>query len=323
MYDVTMKQLLEAGIHFGHQTKRWNPKMRPYIYTQRNGIYVMDLQQTLKLLKEAYNAVVDVTKSGGTIMFVGTKKQAQDSIAFEASRCGMPYVNQRWLGGTLTNFETIKKRIAYRNELEAKFEEGGFTHMTKQENQKLRTKLERLNKFFYGLRDLKRPPDAIFIIDLKKEQNAVHEAKKLKIPVIGIIDTNCDPDDADFPIPGNDDAIRAIKLFCQTVSNAVVEGREGQDALQAAMEEGHLPTDRHKDEQGGEKKADAPAGEAKAEEKPADAPADKPAAAAPAAEAKPEAPAEAAPAEPAEEVTATTDSGEEIKLSPSGGVVVD
>ncbi|HYE78322.1 MAG TPA: 30S ribosomal protein S2, partial [bacterium] len=233
MYDVTMKQLLEAGIHFGHQTKRWNPKMRPYIYTQRNGIYVMDLQQTLKLLKEAYNFVVDLTKNGGTVLFCGTKKQAQDSIAFEASRCGMPFVNHRWLGGTLTNFETMQARIKVRNDLDKAFQEGGYAHFTKKENQKLSQKLERMNKYFYGIRDLHRPPDALFIIDLKKEQNAVMEAKKLHIPVVGIIDTNCDPDDATYPIPGNDDAIRAIKLFCQTISNAVVEGREGQDALTA------------------------------------------------------------------------------------------
>ncbi|MCG3152093.1 MAG: 30S ribosomal protein S2 [bacterium] len=230
MYDVTMKQLLEAGIHFGHQTKRWNPKMRPYIYTQRNGIYVMDLQQTLKMLKEAYNFVVDVTKNGGTVMFVGTKKQAQDSIAFEATRCGSPFVNHRWLGGTMTNFGTMQARIRERNDLDKAFQEGGFALRTKKENQKLSQKLERMNRFFFGLKDLKRLPDALFIIDLKKEQNAVKEAKKLHIPVVGIIDTNCDPDDADYPIPGNDDAIRAIKLFCQTMSNAVMEGKEGQDA---------------------------------------------------------------------------------------------
>lgn len=231
MYEITMKQLLEAGIHFGHQTKRWNPKMKPYIYTQRNGIYVMDLQLTLKMLKEAYTFVQKLSAEGGNIMFVGTKKQAQDAIKEEAERCGMMFVNHRWLGGTLTNFRTIQKRIKYRNELDEMFKKGDFGNMTKKEVTKLQQNFEKLNRFFYGIREMTQLPDALFIVDLKKEHNAVLEAKKLNIPIVAIIDTNCDPDEADYPVPGNDDAIRAIKLFCQAMANAVIEGREGEDAV--------------------------------------------------------------------------------------------
>jgi len=224
-----MKQLLEAGIHFGHQTKRWNPKMARYIYTERNGIYVLDLQQTLKLLEVAYNYVRDLTASGGTIMFIGTKRQAQEAIEKQATRCGCPFVKQRWLGGTLTNFQTIKKRIDYLLELDEKFRNNDFPGLTKKEILKLSKKHEKLQKFFGGIKHLKGHPDCLFIIDLKKEHNAVKEARKLGIPVAAILDTNCDPDDADIPIPGNDDAVKAINLFCETMANAVIEGREGRD----------------------------------------------------------------------------------------------
>jgi small subunit ribosomal protein S2 len=224
-----MKQLLEAGIHFGHQTKRWNPKMERYIYTERNGIYVLDLQQTLKLLEVAYNYVRDLSASGGTIMFVGTKRQAQEAVANQAQKCGAPYVQHRWLGGTLTNFQTIKKRIDYLNLLDEKFKKNEFPGLTKKEILKLSKKRDKLQKFFGGIRHMNEQPDCLFIIDLKKEHNAVREARKLGIPVAAILDTNCDPDDADIPIPGNDDAVKAINLFCETIANAVIEGREGRD----------------------------------------------------------------------------------------------
>jgi small subunit ribosomal protein S2 len=229
LYQITMKQLLEAGIHFGHQTKRWNPKMARYIYTERNGIYVLDLQQTLKLLEVAYTYVRDLTASGGTVLFVGTKRQAQEAVAKQATRCGSPYVNQRWLGGTLTNIKTIAKRIDYLQDLEEKFSKNNFPGLTKKEILKLNKKYEKLLKFFGGIKHMRHAPDCLFIIDLKKEHNAVKEAKKLGIPVAAILDTNCDPDDADIPIPGNDDAVKAINLFCETMANAVIEGREGRD----------------------------------------------------------------------------------------------
>ncbi len=237
MYEITMKQLLEAGIHFGHQTKRWNPKMKPYIYTQRNGIYVMDLQLTLKMLKEAYSFVQKLSQEGGNILFVGTKKQAQEAIKEEAVRCGMMYVNHRWLGGTMTNFRTIQKRIKFRNELDQRFVKNDFGNLTKKEILKLEQKLGKLNRFLFGIKDMTRLPDALFIVDLKKERNAVLEGKKLGIPIVAIIDTNCDPDEADYPIPGNDDAIRAIRLFCQAMSNAIIEGREGEDAVLLSPED--------------------------------------------------------------------------------------
>ncbi|MCX6647352.1 MAG: 30S ribosomal protein S2 [bacterium] len=229
MYQITMKQLLEAGIHFGHQTKRWNPKMARYIYTERNGIYVLDLQQTLKLLEVAYNYVRDLTASGGTVLFVGTKRQAQEAIKHQAERCGASFVNQRWLGGTLTNFQTIRKRTDYLHELEGKFKNNDFPGLTKKEILKLRKRYDKLQKFFGGVKNMNQVPDCIFIVDLKKEHNAVREAKKLGIPVAAILDTNCDPDDADIPIPGNDDAVKAINLFCETVANAIIEGHEGRD----------------------------------------------------------------------------------------------
>jgi small subunit ribosomal protein S2 len=231
-----MKQLLEAGIHFGHQTKRWNPKMARYIYTERNGIYVLDLQQTLKLLEVAYNYIRDLSASGGTVMFVGTKRQAQEAVAQYATQCGAPYVNQRWLGGTLTNFTTIRKRINYLNELDEKFKRNDFPGLTKKEILLLNKRFDKLNKFFGGIKNMESSPDCLFIVDLKKEHNAVKEAKKLNIPVAAILDTNCDPDDCDIPIPGNDDAVKAINLFCETVSQAIIEGREGRDF------EGTLPT---------------------------------------------------------------------------------
>jgi len=237
VYQITMKQLLEAGIHFGHQTKRWNPKMARYIFTKRNGIYVLDLQQTIKLLEAAYNYVRDLAAGGGIIIFVGTKKQAQEAIQEEAARCGMPYVNYRWLGGTLTNYKTLQKRIRYRNDLAKRLEEGKMEGHTKQEIQLLKAKLDRLNKLFYGLREIEEIPDALFIVDLKKEKNAVLEAKKLNVPIVGVLDTNCDPDDVDYPIPGNDDAIRAIKLLAKTMADAVMEGREGYSVEEVVAEE--------------------------------------------------------------------------------------
>ena len=227
VYQITMKQLLEAGIHFGHQTKRWNPKMARYIFTKRNGIYVLDLQQTIKLLEVAYNYVKDLTSNGGNIIFVGTKKQAQEAIEEEATRCEMPYVNHRWLGGTLTNFKTIQKRIKFRNELAKKFKEGTLEGLTKKEVQKRKVKLDRINRLFYGIRELDDIPDALFIVDLKKEKNAVLEAKKMGVTIVGILDTNCDPDDVDYPIPANDDAIRAIKLLSRTMADAVLAGKQG------------------------------------------------------------------------------------------------
>lgn len=229
MYQITMKQLLEAGIHFGHQTKRWNPKMARYIYTERNGIYVLDLQQTLKLLEVAYNYIRDLSASGGTVLFVGTKRQAQDAIAHYAKSCGSYYVNQRWLGGTLTNFTTIKKRIAYLLELEEKFRKSDFPGMKKKEILLMTKKYEKLRKYFEGIKGMETIPDCLFIVDLKKEHNAVKEAKKMGIPIAAILDTNCDPDDANIPIPGNDDAVKAINLFCETIAHAIIEGREGRD----------------------------------------------------------------------------------------------
>ncbi len=227
MYQITMKQLLEAGIHFGHQTKRWNPKMARYIFTKRNGIYVLDLQQTIKLLEVAYDYVQDLAGNGGSIIFVGTKKQAQDAIEEEATRCGMPYVNHRWLGGTLTNYKTIQKRIKHRNQLAKRFADNTLDGLTKKEIQKSKVELDRMNRLFYGLRDMEDIPDALFIVDLKKERNAVLEARKMGVTIVGILDTNCDPDEVDYPIPANDDAIRAIKLLSKTMADAVIEGRQG------------------------------------------------------------------------------------------------
>lgn len=223
-----MKQLLEAGVHFGHQTRRWNPKMAKYIFTERNGIYIIDLQKTVKKVEEAYNFVKDLAADGGTILFVGTKKQAQESVQEEAQRCGMYYVNHRWLGGTLTNFSTIQKRISRLRELEQMEENGTFEVLPKKEVILLRKEKERLEKFLGGIKDMATIPDAIFIVDPRKERIAVAEAHKLNIPIVSIVDTNCDPDEVDYVIPGNDDAIRAVKLIAAKMADAVIEGRQGE-----------------------------------------------------------------------------------------------
>ena len=233
MAVVTMKQLLEAGVHFGHQTRRWNPKMKKYIFTERNGIYIIDLQKTVRLMDVAYNFVKDLTMQGEKILFVGTKKQAQESIADEAGRCEMPYVNQRWLGGMLTNFSTISKRIKRLKDLEKMEEEGRFELLPKKEVIKLNHEKDKLLKFVGGIRDLKGLPGAIFIVDPRKEKIAVAEAIKLEIPIVAIVDTNCDPDEVDYLIPGNDDAIRAVRLITSKMAEAVLEGKQG---LQLAAE---------------------------------------------------------------------------------------
>ena len=225
-----MKQLLEAGVHFGHQTRRWNPKMAEYIYTERNGIHIIDLQKSVGKVDEAYKAVADIAANGGTILFVGTKKQAQDAIASEAERCGMFYVNERWLGGMLTNFKTIQSRINRLKEIEAMEEDGTFDVLPKKEVINLKKELEKLQKNLGGIKDMKRIPDAIFIVDPKKERICVQEAHILGIPLIGIADTNCDPEELDYVIPGNDDAIRAVKLIVSKMADAVIEAKQGADA---------------------------------------------------------------------------------------------
>lgn len=237
MAVISMKQLLEAGVHFGHQTRRWNPKMAPYIFTERNGIYIIDLQQTVKLVDDAYNAIREVSERGGNVLFVGTKKQAQDAVKAEAGKCGMYYVNQRWLGGMLTNFKTIKKRINLLFELEKMEANGTFEVLPKKEVIKLKLKKEKLDRFLGGIKNMPGVPDIIFIIDPKKEKNAIAEAKLLNIPVVGIVDTNCDPDDIDYVIPGNDDAIRAVKLITARMADAVIEGRQGEELEEAPVEE--------------------------------------------------------------------------------------
>ena len=234
MSVVSMKQLLEAGVHFGHQTRRWNPKMAPYIFTERNGIYIIDLQKTVKKLDEAYMFVRDISAAGGEIFFVGTKKQAMDSIKEEAERCGMPYVNARWLGGMLTNFTTIRRRIKRLEQLKAMEDDGTFDLLPKKEVSKLRVEREKLEKFMGGIVNMKKQPAAMFIVDPRKERIAVLEAKKLGIPIVAIVDTNCDPDEIDYVIPGNDDAIRAIRLISSAMANAVVEGRQGTEDAVAA-----------------------------------------------------------------------------------------
>lgn len=233
---VTMKALLEAGVHFGHRRQRWNPKMKPFIFTERNGIYIIDLQQTIAHLAKAYEAVKDTASKGGIILFVGTKRQAQETIETEAKRCGMPYVNVRWLGGTLTNFQTIYKRIEYLKELERRKEAGEFDLLPKKEAMRRERELERLQRKLGGLRDLNRLPDMLFVVDVVKEALAVKEANKLGIPVVGIVDTNADPDPIDYCIPGNDDAIRAIKLITSKIADAVIEGRQLYETMQAEME---------------------------------------------------------------------------------------
>ena len=223
-----MKQLLEAGVHFGHQTRRWNPKMAEYIFTERNGIYIIDLQKTVKKLDEAYNFIKEVAMDGKNVLFVGTKKQAQDSIKEEAERAGAYYVNARWLGGMLTNFATIRKRIARLKQLRTMQEDGTFDLLPKKEVIKLNLEIERLEKFMGGIKDMGEMPGALFVVDPRKEKIAVAEARKLNIPVVAIVDTNCDPDDVDLVIPGNDDAIRAVKLIAGAMADAIIEGREGQ-----------------------------------------------------------------------------------------------
>ncbi|MBQ6420489.1 MAG: 30S ribosomal protein S2 [Clostridia bacterium] len=234
MSVVSMKQLLEAGVHFGHQTRRWNPKMAPYIFTERNGIYIIDLQKTVKKLEEAYMFVRDTAAAGGEIFFVGTKKQAMDSIKEEAERCGMPYVNARWLGGMLTNFVTIRRRIKRLEQLGHMEEDGTFDLLPKKEVSKLRVEREKLEKFMGGIVNMKRQPAARFIVDPRKERIAVLEAKKLGIPIVAIVDTNCDPDEIDYVIPGNDDAIRAVKLIAGAMADAVLEGKQGEQNAPAA-----------------------------------------------------------------------------------------
>ncbi|MFC3882546.1 30S ribosomal protein S2 [Bacillus songklensis] len=229
MSVISMKQLLEAGVHFGHQTRRWNPKMKKYIFTERNGIYIIDLQKTVKKVEEAYNFVKELAANNGTMLFVGTKKQAQDSVKEEAERSGMYFVNQRWLGGTLTNFETIQKRIKRLKDIEKMQEDGTFDVLPKKEVVQLKKELERLEKFLGGIKDMKQLPDALFIIDPRKERIAVAEAKKLNIPIVGIVDTNCDPDEIDYVIPANDDAIRAVKLLTSKIADAILEAKQGEE----------------------------------------------------------------------------------------------
>ncbi|SMC32102.1 SSU ribosomal protein S2P [Aerococcus suis] len=227
MSVISMKQLLEAGVHFGHQTRRWDPKMAPYIFTERNGIYIIDLQQTVKLVDKAYNYVRQVAENDGVVLFVGTKKQAQESIADEAKRAGQYYVNHRWLGGTLTNWETIQKRIAYLKDIDRMEEDGTFDVLPKKEVMDLMKKRERLEKSLGGIKEMPRIPDVMFVVDPRKEAIAIAEARKLNIPVVAMVDTNCDPDDVDFVIPSNDDAIRAVKLLSATMADAVIEGQQG------------------------------------------------------------------------------------------------
>jgi small subunit ribosomal protein S2 len=237
-----MKQLLEAGVHFGHQTRRWNPKMAKYIFQERNGIYIIDLQKTVAKLREVYAAVLEMSRQGKIFLFVGTKKQAQEAVREEAERCGMYFVNQRWLGGTLTNFQTIQKRISRLRELERQRDTGMFDVLPKKEVSKLTDELDRLERFLGGIKDMPRLPDALFIVDPRKERIAVLEAKKLKIPIIAVIDTNCDPDEIDYAIPGNDDAIRAVKLMAGKVADAIVEGRTETESSGADAGEAENPT---------------------------------------------------------------------------------
>ena len=234
---ISMKQLLEAGVHFGHQTRRWNPKMAEYIFTERNGIYIIDLQKTVKKLEEAYAFVRDLSMEGKSVLFVGTKKQAQDSVKEEAERAGAFYVNARWLGGMMTNFTTIQRRINRLKQLRAMEEDGTFDLLPKKEVIKLNLEIEKLEKFMGGIKEMKEMPGALFIVDPRKERIAVAEAKKLGIPIVAIVDTNCDPDEIDYVIPGNDDAIRAVKLIAGTIANAIIEGNEGKMGAAATEEE--------------------------------------------------------------------------------------
>ena len=237
MSVISMKQLLEAGVHFGHQTRRWNPKMAPYIYTERNGIYIIDLQKSVGKVDEAYKAISDIAADGGSILFVGTKKQAQDAIKAEASRCGMYYVNERWLGGMLTNFKTIKSRVERLKEIERMSEDGTFELLPKKEVIQLRKEWDKLEKNLGGIKDMKKLPDAIFVVDPKKEKICIQEAHTLGIPLIGIADTNCDPEELDYVIPGNDDAIRAVKLIVSKMADAVIEANQGATGDDMFVEE--------------------------------------------------------------------------------------
>ena len=237
MSVISMKQLLEAGVHFGHQTRRWNPKMAPYIYTERNGIYIIDLQKSVGKVDEAYDAVSDIAAQGGTILFVGTKKQAQESIKEEAERCGMYYVNERWLGGMLTNFKTIRTRIARLKELEKMQEDGTFDVLPKKEVAVLLHEKEKLDKNLGGIKEMTRIPDVMFVVDPRKEKIAIQEAHILGIPVVAIVDTNCDPEEVDYVIPGNDDAIRAVKLIASKIADAVIEAKQGEQQTAEESEE--------------------------------------------------------------------------------------
>jgi small subunit ribosomal protein S2 len=237
MSVIAMKALLEAGVHFGHQTRRWNPKMAAYIFTARNGIYIIDLQKTSKKIDEAHAFIKSVVEEGKTVLFVGTKKQAQDAIKEEAERCGMHFVNQRWLGGMLTNFKTIRRRIDRLKELEKMAADGTFDVLPKKEVTKLKMEIEKLDKYLGGIKEMKKLPGALFIVDPKKEHNAVLEARKLNIPIIGIVDTNCDPDDTDYVIPANDDAIRAVKLIAGAMADGIIETKQGEQLEPTAKEE--------------------------------------------------------------------------------------
>ena len=237
MSVVAMKQLLEAGVHFGHQTRRWDPRMAPYIFTQRNGIYIIDLQKAADKIDEAYAKLKEICSDGSTVIFVGTKKQAQECVKEEAERCGMFYVNERWLGGMLTNFKTIRSRVQRMKELENMEKDGTFEVLPKKEVMKLKQELEKLQKNLNGIRDMEEIPGAMFVVDPKKERIAILEARKLGIPVFGLVDTNCNPEDVDYVIPGNDDAIRAIKLIVEAMANAVIEARQGEDAVAESDEE--------------------------------------------------------------------------------------
>ena len=239
MSVISMKQLLEAGVHFGHQTRRWNPKMAPYIYTERNGIYIIDLQKSVGMVDTAYKAVADIAAQGGTILFVGTKKQAQDAVQAEAERCGMFYVNERWLGGMLTNFKTIQSRVKRLKEIEAMQEDGTFDVLPKKEVIALKKEMDKLQRNLGGIKEMKKLPDAIFVVDPKKERICVQEAHTLGITLIGIADTNCDPEELDYVIPGNDDAIRAVKLIVSRMADAVIEAKQGAEE-EAAVEEGEF-----------------------------------------------------------------------------------
>ena len=236
MAVVSMKQLLEAGVHFGHQTRRWNPKMAPYIFTERNGIYIIDLQKTVKKLEEAYSFVRELAANGESILFVGTKKQAQEAVKEEAERVGMYSVNARWLGGMLTNFKTMRTRVDRLAQLRKMETDGTFAMLPKKEVIKLTGEIAKLEKYLGGVKEMRKLPGALFVIDPRKEHNAIAEARKLHIPIVAIVDTNCDPDEVDYPIPGNDDAIRAIRLISATMANAVQEGRQGEDAEVEAPE---------------------------------------------------------------------------------------